>query len=64
MKIKLSREARKTASAPAEAFSTVKAFLAAGSAAGEPLEQGAIRDRIQQDPLGALRERLAPGYAH
>ena len=30
-------------------------------AAGEPVEASAIRDRIQQDPLGALRERLAAG---
>jgi hypothetical protein len=39
----------------------VKAFLAAGRVAGEPLEPSVIRARIQQDPLGALRERLAAG---
>jgi hypothetical protein len=61
MKIKLSRETSKTVSAPSEAFLTVKAFLAAGRASGEPVEASAIRGRIQQDPLGALRERLAAG---
>jgi hypothetical protein len=62
MKIKLNREMRKTASEPADPFLGVKAFLAASrAAAGEPLGQSAIRARIQQDPLGALRERLAAG---
>ena len=61
MKIKFSRESRKTASEPVDPFLGVKAFLAASRAAGEPLGESAIRARIQQDPLGALRERLAAG---
>jgi hypothetical protein len=60
MKFKFSNT-RTTASAPADTFASVKAFLAASRAAGEPLEQSVVRARIQQDPLGALRERLATG---
>jgi hypothetical protein len=61
MKFKFSNTTRTTAIAPADAFLSVKAFLAASRAAGEPLEQSAVRARIQQDPLGALRDRLAAG---
>jgi hypothetical protein len=62
MKIKLTRDSRKKAAEPADPFLGVKAFLAASrAAAGEPLGESAIRARIQQDPLGALRERLAAG---
>jgi len=61
MKFTFSNKTRTATSAPADTFASVKAFLAASHAAGEPLEQSVVRARIQQDPLGALRERLATG---
>lgn len=38
---------------------TITSYLAAGRAKAEILEPPAVRDRVVQDPLGALRERLA-----
>jgi hypothetical protein len=58
MKMRL-RRSETPATASTAAFSAVLEHLAAGRAAKEQLEPAAVRERVVQDPLQALRERLA-----
>jgi hypothetical protein len=44
---------------PADLVGSVRAFLEVSRAAGELVEPQGVRDRIVQDPLRALTDRLA-----
>jgi hypothetical protein len=47
--------------AAAQPLASVQAFLTVSLDARKSLEPAVVRDRVVQDPLGALRERLAAG---
>jgi len=53
------RRSREPEPEPADLVGSVRAFLEVSRAAGEIVEPQAVRDRIVQDPLRALSDRLA-----
>jgi hypothetical protein len=61
MKIKRIAKHRAAEVEAVEPLKSVQAFLSFSGAARNPLESAPIRERVVQDPLGALRERLAAG---
>jgi len=59
MKMKTITLRRSHVPEPADLVGSVRAFLEVSRAAGEAVEPQAVRDRIVQDPLRALSDRLA-----
>lgn len=59
MRKTLPRSSQATAAAASAAKTrVVMAYLAAGQATAEALEPAVVRERVVQDPLGALGARL------
>jgi hypothetical protein len=61
MKIKRFSKTFADDQAAAQPLASVQAFLTVSLDARKSLEPAVVRDRVVQDPLGALRERLAAG---